>query len=118
MPTSSGAKRPKGPLPTIVPSLATLKKYGFTVEVWWDEFKRQGEVCLICQRPSGSGRYVLDHEHVAGWKKMTPKYRRWFVRGILCSWCNSHVVGRFVTLAKARNTVKYLERYELRKAMQ
>jgi len=105
------------PLPR-VPSKATLTKYGLDVEEWWRIFREQGEVCLVCRRQSASGRYVVDHEHVPRWKKMTSQYRRWFVRGILCSFCNSHCVGRFMTLEKAKRVVEYLERYAIRKAMQ
>lgn len=100
-----------------MPTVATLRKYGLTVEAWTTMLASQGGVCLVCRRVSPTGRSVIDHEHVKGWKKLAPQHRRWFVRGILCSFCNSHCVGRFMTLDKARRIVEYLESHELRKGL-
>jgi Recombination endonuclease VII len=38
---------------------------------------------FACQRcGQASERLVIDHDHALGW---------WAVRGLLCSWCNSHL---------------------------
>lgn len=99
------------------PTKGTLRKYGLTLDEWISILKRQGDVCAVCGRVSPTGRSVIDHEHVPGWKKLKPEHRRWFVRGVICSFCNSHVVGRFVTLDKARRVVAYLSAFEVRKGM-
>ena len=95
------------------PSRATLKKYGLSAAQWLAILESQGGVCAICRKVPASGHWVTDHQHVPGFKKLA--LRSPYVRGIVCSFCNSHVVGRFVTLAKARNVVAYLEAYEARK---
>jgi hypothetical protein len=95
-----------------IPTIATLRKYGLSARRWLRILKRQGWVCAICERVPKSGRWVTDHQHVPRFKKMKPEQRRKFVRGVICAFCNSHCVGRFMTLLKARNVVKYLERYE------
>lgn len=69
---------------------------------------------------------VIDHVHVKGWKArkrrlksgrvraakdarvMTPEQRRPHVRGILHAWCNGYVRA-WLTLARARSLVAYLE---------
>lgn len=98
------------------PSAATLRKYGLTAEEWLAILEAQGGVCAICERVPKSGRWVTDHRHRPGWRKLPAIVRRRYVRGVICAFCNSHVVGRFVTLAKARNAVKYLESFEARLA--
>ena len=95
-----------------VPTQATLRKYGLTAEEWLAILKAQGNVCAICKRVPKSGRWVTDHQHVKGFKHLA--LRRPWVRGIICSFCNSHCVGRFMTLAKAYNVVDYLEAHEAR----
>lgn len=77
--------------------------------------EEQKGLCPICAEDLSGRPTVIDHEHVRGWKKMRPRYRRQYVRGILHSFCNSHVVGRFVTLAKLIRAVRYLEAFERRK---
>lgn len=98
-----------------VPTETTLRKYGLTADEWRELLAAQGDVCYICLKLPVSGVFVTDHEHVRGFKKLEVAERRQFVRGIVCRFCNSHVVGRFVTLAKARRAVQYLQEYEDRK---
>lgn len=98
-----------------VPSLGTLKKYGLTEEIWIEILIKQGSVCAICKRVPQSGRWVTDHEHVAGFKKLPPHKRVHYVRGIICPFCNSHVVGRFVTLFKSQNATRYLQEHAKRR---
>lgn len=97
------------------PTKDTLRFYGLTEEEWLAILSAQGWVCYICRRVPKSGRWVTDHEHVPKFKKLPRDKRRRYVRGIICPFCNSHCVGRFMTLAKARNVVKYLEEYEARR---
>ena len=74
----------------------------------------QGGVCALCRRLPPNGRLVTDHEHVKGWKKMPPRERRRFVRGLLCNWCNGKIAGWRVTLDKAVALVEYLTAYHNR----
>lgn len=97
------------------PTKGTLRTYGLTAEEWLLILRRQGEVCAICKRFPQSGKWVTDHEHVAKFRKMPPETRRLYVRGVICHFCNSHVVGRFVTLEKAVNAVAYLTAYSKRR---
>lgn len=86
-------------------------------EAEWSEIvDRQLGLCAVCALPLAGGRTCIDHEHVRGWKRLRPQYRKRYVRGVLHSFCNSHVVGRFVTLAKALRVVRYLQEHEKRKA--
>ena len=91
------------------PTPATLRRYGLTAADWLAILDRQGGVCAVCERVPESGRFVTDHDHVKGWKRMSPAGRRLHVRGILCGWCNGRHVDRSITLQKARNVVAYLE---------
>ena len=106
---------PRLPPEVRVPTLGTLRKYGLTADEWRDLLRAQGDVCAICERFPLSGRWVTDHEHVKKWKKLAPAIRKLYVRGIICPFCNSHVVGRFVTWEKALNVVKYFRAYRKRR---
>ena len=97
------------------PKPTTLRKYGLTVDEWLAILERQGGVCAICNRVPKSGRWVTDHEHVKRYKKLPAEKRKLYLRGVICPFCNSHCVGRFMTLPKARNVVEYLEAYEKRR---
>ncbi len=99
--------RPCGP-----PTPGTLKRYGLTEELWWEIWQAQGSRCAICHRVPLSGRTVIDHRHVKGWKKLPPASRLLYVRGILCFLCNGKCVSKHVTLAKAVATVAYLTAHE------
>jgi hypothetical protein len=96
------------------PAPLTLRKYGLTLEDWRALAEKQGYVCAVCELEPKSGRLVIDHEHVKGWKRLKPEKRRWYVRGLLCWFCNHSYVGRCITINKARNVLAYLERYQLR----
>lgn len=103
------------------PAPATLKRYGLPLEEWQAMLRSQGGVCAICgkvpkpNRKTGRVRFVIDHEHVRGWKAMPPERRKLYVRGITCWYCNATYLGRGITVDKARNVVAYLERYALRR---
>lgn len=93
------------------PKPGTLKRYGLSLEEWRAILSGQGTVCAVCEKEPETGRFVVDHEHVRGWKKMPPEQRKQYVRGILCWWCNHAYVGRAITVRKAANVLKYLQAY-------
>lgn len=99
--------------PALVPSKATLDKYGLSQEEWQRILDAQGGVCFICKKMSSTGRLCIDHEHVKGWKKMPPEKRKLFVRGILCWVCNHYYVGRGINIEKAMRVVSYLQQYSV-----
>lgn len=92
----------------MTPSKTTLKKYGLSVEEWQAILDRQGGVCPICQKVPSTGRWVTDHFHVIGWKKMLPEQRKKYVRGVLCWVCNNRVLTRGITIQKLENAARYL----------
>jgi hypothetical protein len=100
---------------TRVPTKYTLKKYGITEEDWRAILDRQGGGCGVCGLVPESGTLHIEHEHVRGWKKMPPEYRKRFVRGLCCFTCNTRWVGRGATPQKLRAAAKYLEEYDRRK---
>jgi hypothetical protein len=96
----------------LIPLKATLDKYGLSEDEWVEIFKQQGEVCPICKKESKTGRYVVDHAHVKGYKKMSPEQRKFYIRGILCWWDNKQIVGRGITIEKLQNAIDYLKKAE------
>lgn len=112
----------------LAPTSQTLARYGFgcgpfalsdsPVDDWLELLDSQGGVCGVCgQVPTpnaetGKVRFVIDHEHVRGWKKMPPEQRRAYVRGLTCWWCNSTYLGRGVNVSRALGVARFLSRYE------
>lgn len=101
------------------PSQSTLDKYALTLEEWWafipvDE--DDNRVCPICETTPSSGRFVVDHQHVLGFKNRPPEERKQYVRGVVCTTDNHFLLTRYGTPKKHRNAAKYLERYERRLA--
>lgn len=96
----------------MVPTLATLKKYGLSEEDWRAILREQDYVCPVCTNVPSTGRGVIDHEHVKGWKNMPPEKRKRYVRGVVCWWCNHAYLGRSITATKAHNAYEFLARYE------
>lgn len=101
--------------PLNIPKKPTLQRYGLTAAEWLAILLAQGNVCAICKKFPKTGKWVIDHEHVPNFKKLSPTSRKLYVRGVICHWCNSHVVGRFVTLEKAINVVAYFKSYNRRR---
>ncbi len=99
-----------------IPSKATLKKYGLSLEEWNAIADSQNRVCAICHGlpKSGSGILHIDHEHVKKWKKMKPEMRKTFVRGLACYRCNSQYMRRGLNSALAKTVFDYLLKYELK----
>lgn len=90
------------------PRQQTLKKYGLDKRGWMEILDRQGGVCAICKRVPSSGRFVVDHLHVQGYRRMKPEKKRVFVRGLLCTHCNRFYVAKGITIEKARAILDYL----------
>lgn len=101
-----------------VPTDKTLRRYGGTVDAWKAIIDRQGGVCPVCGRLPTTGRGVIDHEHVRGWRSLPPD-RRWnYVRGVTCWRCNHAFLARGMTPERAQNIMKYLQDYNERKCRQ
>jgi len=98
----------------LVPTTATLRKYGLSVDDWRTILERQGGVCGSCGRVPPSRRLNIDHQHVRGWKHMDPAIRATYVRGLLCYRCNSTFLSRGATVELLRGAADYLERYQKR----
>jgi hypothetical protein len=100
----------------VIPHYITLQKYGLEISDWkvLADAQAAGSVCLcpVCEKPLVKS--VLDHEHVKGWKKMSPEIRKQFVRCLAHMGCNWHFIAKN-TLKTARNIVRILETYEIRK---
>lgn len=94
------------------PSKVTLKKYGLSEQEWLSIFDAQGRKCLICEQTDK--KWVIDHAHVKGFKKMSLEDRKKYVRGILCTYCNFRMLPKGMNLQKAKNIVSYLETFESR----
>ncbi len=93
------------------PSAKTLAKYGLSRSVWVNLAECQGGGCAICGGLPRSGRLHIDHEHAKGWKRMEPKERAKYVRGLCCFRCNSQFLRRGLTLELAKKVVDYLVNY-------
>ncbi len=96
------------------PTSATLRRYGLSRVEWKGIGIRQGWRCAICHRVPNKGRFVIDHQHVPGWKKMSPEERKSYVRGLLCNFCNHYSIGRGMTETRAHNLFVYLREYNER----
>lgn len=80
-----------------LPTLPTLKRYGLTAAEWLAKLDAQGGLCGICRKLPTSLTLCVDHEHVRGWKRMTPEMRKQYVRGLLCFSCNVALRHRVTT---------------------
>ncbi len=96
------------------PTDQTLAKYGLNYVLWQVAAFNQGYVCQVCHKLPKSGRLVIDHEHVKGWKKMPPDQRRKYVRGLLCWTCNRYFLARGATVQKMLDAAEYLRQYQER----
>jgi len=100
----------------VVPQPATLKRYGLSLAAWKRMARFWNGKCWVCHVVPKSGRLVVDHEHAPGWKKMPPKKRVLYVRGLCCTICNHYILSRWATPKKLRGAAEYLETYEARKS--
>ncbi|GAB3847402.1 hypothetical protein GCM10029963_28820 [Micromonospora andamanensis] len=83
-----------------------LKTYGITLAEWDLIWEHQGRCCAICKRKprvkedGTEETFHLDHEHAQG--QAGP------VRGILCPYCNTRLVGRLKSADRAQSLADYL----------
>jgi hypothetical protein len=104
-----------------LPALKTLATYGLSMLEWLgylglssEEEARTAQVtCPICERVME--QFVVDHQHVRGWKTMPPEQRKQYVRGVICRGCNYFVLTRQVGALEHENAGKYLREYEERR---
>lgn len=82
--------------------------YGITADEYWALYDHQGGKCAICQRATGKTRMLsVDHDHKTG-----------EVRGLLCNYCNRHVLGHLRDSVSALlRAVKYLLHPPARKVL-
>lgn len=92
------------------PSIKTLCRYGLSMADWLAMAGLFG-ICHVCKRRPSSGRLVVDHEHVKGFKKLPPEQRKTYVRGLTCWNCNYRFLAKGMSLAVAQNLVNYFLRY-------
>lgn len=59
------------------------KKYGISVEEYYDMLDAQGGVCSICGKAPKKKRLAVEHCHACG-----------KVRSLACSRCNYYAIGR------------------------
>jgi len=62
--------------------------YNLTIDEYEQIFVAQGGVCAICKKPPTKQRLAVDHDH-----------RSKVIRGLLCTWCNLHVVSKLTDAA-------------------
>lgn len=96
----------------IIPTAATLAKYGWDVDRFVMAVHVQGGRCACCGTVPTKGRLCIDHFHAKGWKKMPREQRRLHIRGLVDWWCNSRFLSRGITLERSRAVTTYLQRYE------
>ena len=102
----------------VIPTEKTLEKYGLTERDFLEMLAAQDYKCPICGKtpnPSkrdGKIRFVVDHHHAKGWKKMPPERRKQYVRGLLCWYDNRYFLSKGITREKARAVGEYLANFE------
>lgn len=78
-----------------------MRTYGITLADYDTILAHQGGKCGICRRPPRAGEtFHVDHEHASG--QAGP------VRGILCPYCNTRLVGRLKSHERAQALADYL----------
>lgn len=75
-------------------------KYGITVEQYAELLDKQGGGCAVCGKtPGEEGRNLaVDHDHKTG-----------EIRGILCTYCNHRLVGKWRDGSLLRRIADYIE---------
>lgn len=92
-----------------------FKTYGLTLAEWDLIWQLQGRCCAICKRApkvkadGTEETFHLDHEHTKG--PAGP------VRGILCPYCNTRLVGRLKSAERAQALADYLTHPPAEKAL-
>lgn len=84
-------------------------RYGITEDDLDNILLEQDYCCAICTQPLDNSKWVIDHDHRVPLSKDT---KRFAVRGILCSKCNTGL-GQFNDdIDLVHNALVYLEVYE------
>lgn len=96
-----------------IPTRRTLAIYGLSDREWLILLHKQRWGCGICGKENAL--WNIDHQHVHGWKRMAPRTRVKFVRGILCWKCNKHSAPSNMTSDEAFRLAEYLQAYESRR---
>lgn len=96
------------------PSIATLKKYGLSLNDWKHIIEDQNYSCPICGNILCKTTNI-DHFHVRHWNKMSAENRKKYVRGITCWYCNKNALYKGISPQKLQATLDYLMRFEMRK---
>lgn len=96
-----------------IPTQRTLDKYGLKVSDWLKLLQSQDWKCAVCHK--SKAKWNTDHEHVQGWSKMTAERRSIYVRGVLCWYCNRHIVQSNLTHTEAQRIADYIGTYEKRR---
>ena len=74
-----------------------MKVYGITLEQYEQILQHQDGCCAICgNKPKAGAVLHIDHEHGG------------IVRGLLCGYCNTRLVGRLKDHTKAQRLADYL----------
>ena len=98
-----------------VPTQVTLKKYGLTSLDWLTMLEEPSWVCPFMGGTPSPGRFVIDHEHVPGWKNMPPEERKQYVRGLTSWFANHAYLGRGITIERSARVTAYLQNYQGRR---
>lgn len=98
-----------------ISSDATLKKYGLSRLDWLVLLENQSWICPIMGMLPKDGRFVIDHEHVRGWKAMAPEERRKHVRGLVSRFANGNYLKRGLSVERAARVLDYLKAHEMRR---
>ncbi len=78
-----------------------IRIYGIDRSEWEQIWEYQGKRCGICRREPKPGEvFHTDHEHAV--KQSGP------IRGILCPYCNTRLVGRLKSHERAQQLADYL----------
>lgn len=96
-----------------VPTKRTLTIYGLTDRDWLSLFHKQDWKCGVCG--TEKAHWNTDHQHVPGFKRMAPRTRATFVRGILCWKCNKSNAPSNISGKHAQALADYIREYEHRR---
>src|SRR5258708_6847266 len=74
--------------------------YGITLKVYNQLLKKQGNSCAICKKHKSLEKksFAVDHDHKSPF----------FIRGVLCSFCNHKLIGRHRNPDLFEAAAKYL----------
>ena len=85
-------------------SLYIQRKFGVTINQYYEALKAQNGSCAICRSESprnGRSRFAIDHDHATG-----------KIRGLLCMQCNT-AIGLFRdNQSLLISTIAYLEKFK------